>query len=233
MSLAVAKELKGKPIPPGATVFAKIGEAIKLNRRAYVITECLVDNNVMVVKALLDESDRYVFWFLRTQDFTELSRATTVPSLRKGDIESLVLPLAPLNEQRRIANKLDAVLAWVDACRERLDRVPAILKRFRQAVLAAATSGTLTEEWREDNQVTETAIGLIRRIAEERKRLGLPSAARVIRDEGVEVPETRLPSSWTWCRVGDIGVVPVSLRDMGRFLSLQCLQTPHVTWRHR
>ncbi len=58
------------------------------------------------------------------------------------------LPLAPLNEQKRIADKLDAVLARVDACRERLDRVPAILKRFRQAVLAAATSGELTEEWR-------------------------------------------------------------------------------------
>ena len=57
-------------------------------------------------------------------------------------------PLAPLNEQKRIADKLDAVLARVDACRERLDRVPAILKRFRQAVLAAATSGKLTEEWR-------------------------------------------------------------------------------------
>ena len=59
------------------------------------------------------------------------------------------LPLAPLNEQKRIADKLDAVLARVDACRERLDRVPAILKRFRQSVLAAATSGKLTEEWRE------------------------------------------------------------------------------------
>jgi type I restriction enzyme S subunit len=60
------------------------------------------------------------------------------------------LPLAPFNEQKRIADKLDAVLARVDACRERLDRVPAILRRFRQAVLATATSGALTEEWREE-----------------------------------------------------------------------------------
>src|SRR5262245_30708393 len=60
------------------------------------------------------------------------------------------LRLAPFNEQKHIANKLDTVLARVDACRERLDRLPAILKRFRQAVLAAATSGQLTEEWRED-----------------------------------------------------------------------------------
>jgi type I restriction enzyme S subunit len=62
------------------------------------------------------------------------------------------LPLAPLNEQKRIADKLDVVLARIDACRERLDRIPVILKRFRQSVLAAATSGKLTEEWREETQ---------------------------------------------------------------------------------
>lgn len=60
------------------------------------------------------------------------------------------LPLAPLAEQKRITDKLDALLARVDACRDRLDRVPAILKRFRQSVLAAATSGDLTRDWRED-----------------------------------------------------------------------------------
>jgi type I restriction enzyme S subunit len=58
------------------------------------------------------------------------------------------IPLAPFPEQKRIADKLDAVLARVDACRDRLDRIPAILKRFRQSVLAAATSGKLTTEWR-------------------------------------------------------------------------------------
>jgi type I restriction enzyme S subunit len=64
------------------------------------------------------------------------------------------LRLAPFNEQKRIADKLDAVLAQVDACRERLDRVPAILKRFRQTVLTAAAAGKLTEEWREAHDVS-------------------------------------------------------------------------------
>jgi type I restriction enzyme S subunit len=58
------------------------------------------------------------------------------------------IPIAPLAEQKRIADKLEAVLGRVDACRARLDRVPSLLKRFRQSVLAAATSGRLTEEWR-------------------------------------------------------------------------------------
>ena len=66
----------------------------------------------------------------------------------KGTFERTLVVVPPLNEQKRIADKLDAVLAQVDACRERLDRVPAILKRLRQAVLATATSGKLTEEWR-------------------------------------------------------------------------------------
>ena len=57
--------------------------------------------------------------------------------------------LAPLTEQKRIADRLDALLVRVDACRERLDRVPSVLKRFRQSVLAAATNGELTREWRE------------------------------------------------------------------------------------
>ncbi|PZS94899.1 hypothetical protein A7X66_01110 [Stenotrophomonas maltophilia] len=57
--------------------------------------------------------------------------------------------LAPLSEQTRIADKLDALLAHVDAARGRLDCVPVLLKRFRQSVLTAATSGELTKEWRD------------------------------------------------------------------------------------
>ena len=74
------------------------------------------------------------------------------PVLNLDNVREVPLLLAPASEQKRIADKLDAVLARVDTCRERLDRVPAILKRFRQAVLAAATSGKLTEEWREERQ---------------------------------------------------------------------------------
>jgi len=69
-------------------------------------------------------------------------------NLNQSVLLGLDVPLAPLPEQKRIADKLDAVLARVDACRDRLERVPALLKRFRQSVLAAATSGRLTEDWR-------------------------------------------------------------------------------------
>lgn len=45
---------------------------------------------------------------------------------------------APLPEQCRIVAKLDALLTRVKACRQRLDKIPKLLARFRQSVLAAA-----------------------------------------------------------------------------------------------
>ena len=63
-------------------------------------------------------------------------------------MKAIPVKIPPSNEQRRIVAKLEKLLAKVDACKERLEKIPAILKRFRQSVLAAACSGRLTEDWR-------------------------------------------------------------------------------------
>ena len=66
----------------------------------------------------------------------------------KDFVSGYELPLPPFAEQKVIADKLDALLAQVDNTKARLERIPKILKRFRQSVLAAAVSGRLTDEWR-------------------------------------------------------------------------------------
>lgn len=101
---------------------------------------------------------RYLLAFLKRADFLNDGAAQMTGSVGhkrvpKDFVEQSVVPLPPLPEQKRIADKLDRLLARMDACRERLDRVPALLKRFRQSVLAAATSGELTREWREEHGV--------------------------------------------------------------------------------
>jgi type I restriction enzyme, S subunit len=118
----------------------------------------VVDSHVTIVrpnKASIESS--YLFAWIRSSEVQDTiaslySGSTNQVELNRATIAATQIPLAPLNEQKRIADKLDALLARVDACRERLDRVPLILKRFRQAVLAAATSGELTEDWRKENQ---------------------------------------------------------------------------------
>ncbi len=100
---------------------------------------------------------RYVFHLLNSshfQDPLKLVSRSAQNGFNKSDLSEFLVPIAPINEQKRIADKLDSLLSRVDSCRERLDRVPAILNRFRQSVLAAAISGKLTEEWRERNGVS-------------------------------------------------------------------------------
>jgi type I restriction enzyme, S subunit len=63
-------------------------------------------------------------------------------------VATFAVPIAPIPEQTRIANKIEALLTGVNNCSERLHRVPQILKKFREAVLEAAVSGRMTEEWR-------------------------------------------------------------------------------------
>ena len=97
----------------------------------------------------------YLFYWLKSPEFlaytSEVSHGINMPRLGTEAGRNAPFVLAPLNEQHRVAAKLDNTIAAVEACRQRLDGVAAILKRFRQAVLAAATSGELTREWREEN----------------------------------------------------------------------------------
>lgn len=146
VSAKEAVELRGKIFRSGTTVFAKIGEAVRLNRRAIIQASGLADNNVMAISAILQEMDKFIFHFMNTIDLSEQARSTTVPSIRKGDVENILLSLPPLAEQKIIAEKLDTLLAQVDSTKARLEQIPQILKRFRQAVLAAAVTGRLTKE---------------------------------------------------------------------------------------
>jgi type I restriction enzyme, S subunit len=75
----------------------------------------------------------------------EIAYGGAQPNISASGIESIGVCLPPLAEQKRIVAKLDEVLAQVDTIKARLDGIPAILKRFRQSVLAAAVSGKLTD----------------------------------------------------------------------------------------
>lgn len=98
---------------------------------------------------------RYLFYWLKHPKFLNYveaeSHGMNMPRLGTDTGKAAPFVLAPHAEQIRIADKLDAVLTRASACRDHLDRIPAILNRFRQSILATATSGKLTEDWREND----------------------------------------------------------------------------------
>lgn len=98
-------------------------------------------------------SAKYLLALVKSRDFlsegaNNMTGAVGLRRVPKQFVESYVVPVPPAAEQTRIGQKLDELLAQVDMLKARIDTIPALLKRFRQSVLAAAVSGRLTEEWR-------------------------------------------------------------------------------------
>jgi type I restriction enzyme S subunit len=103
-------------------------------QRTYVIESAGIDT-------------RFLYWLIRgnIRKITQSERGSTIPYIRKGDITGIDVDLPALAEQKVIADKLDTLLAQVENTKARLERIPQILKRFRQSVLAAAVSGRFNE----------------------------------------------------------------------------------------
>lgn len=110
---------------------------------------------ILPLKAGAHLDNRYLFYWLKHPAFLKYveaeSHGMNMPRLGTEAGKAAPFVLAPRNEQTRIANQLDTLLARIQSCNGRFDTIPAMLKRYRQAVLDAATLGALTAGWREAN----------------------------------------------------------------------------------
>jgi len=123
------------------------------------IPDAVFASYLIRVRCMRPEAAGYLSLYFRSQDYwrqiTGFSAGIGQPNVNGSKLKELVIPLPPLAEQTRIAAKLDELLAQVDTLKARIDGIPALLKRLRQSVLAAAVSGRLTEEWRVQHSKAE------------------------------------------------------------------------------
>ncbi|EGI6736346.1 TPA: restriction endonuclease subunit S [Escherichia coli] len=110
-----------------------------------------VNNHAHVIRAISGLShNKYLCHYLNQFDYHDYVNGGTRLKLTQANMRKLPVSLAPLAEQKIIAEKLDTLLAQVDSTKARLEQIPQILKRFRQAVLAAVVNGKLsknTKQW--------------------------------------------------------------------------------------
>jgi type I restriction enzyme S subunit len=129
------------------------------------------------------------------------SAGVQLPRVSFSKLAELEFPVPPIAEQKRIVAKVEELLARVNAARARLAKIPLLLKRFRQSVLAAACSGQLTAEWRDEHADTTPVTTLLDNLAPERracwqKRNPRRKYVPPLRVAPEELPE--IPAPWAW-----------------------------------
>ncbi|WP_286317133.1 restriction endonuclease subunit S, partial [Romboutsia ilealis] len=98
---------------------------------------------------------RYIYYWSKTIELYDYSNATTVPSIRKSDLEQIPIPLPPLAEQEMIVNRIESLFDKVDRAAELVDDARDGFEKRRAAILERAFSGELTKKWREENGVSD------------------------------------------------------------------------------
>jgi type I restriction enzyme S subunit len=129
ISSDVAKMIKGCILPKDTVVFAKIGEALKLNRRAITSCDCLIDNNAMGIAPKLDSLRIQYFYFcMKNLKMQTLAESTTVPSVRKTVLEKYEIEVPSLVEQEEIEKKLTLTQKIIEKRRQELSYLDEIIK---------------------------------------------------------------------------------------------------------
>lgn len=105
-----------------------------------------VNNHAHVLKSINGISiSKYIYYFLNQFDYHEYVNGGTRLKLTQASMRNIPVIIPPISEQKIIAEKLDLLLAQVKETKSRLERIPEILKQFRQSVLSNAVRGRLTE----------------------------------------------------------------------------------------
>jgi type I restriction enzyme S subunit len=166
--------------------------------------------NQALLKITLDPRKirtNYFFYLFKSKVNEILSGATrgsamkNISSVKK--LKSILFPLPPFNEQKRIVEKVEELFTRLDAGVASLRNVKAQLQLYRKAVLIHAFNGKLTEEWRKTHKDTiEPATTLLEQIRQERKKKEKEKYREPPQIDTSNLPE--LPETWTWTTIDDV-----------------------------
>ena len=147
---------------------------------------------------------------------------SSIPQLTVPIVNEKIIPLPPLNEQKRIVEKLDFLFEKTKRAKEIIEEIKVDIENRKISILDRAFKGTLTSKWRNENKTSDVKE-LLKSINEEKikkweedylqaekdgnKKPKKP-IIKEVKDMIVPVDEQpyKLPDSWVWVRLGDIGV---------------------------
>jgi type I restriction enzyme S subunit len=149
---AALENSSAKLLPAGFVSIALYGATI--GKLGIVNTDAATNQacaNCQVNPCLINRAFLFYYLLSQREELVKAGQGGAQPNITNKIIREWSMTLPPLPEQHRIVTAIEALFTRLDAANERLDMVPETMKAFRQAVLAAAFEGRLTEEWRKEN----------------------------------------------------------------------------------
>ena len=142
------------------------------------------------------------------------SSATTISILNKSSTEKLFFPLSPLNEQKRIVEKLDFLFDKTKRAKEIIEEIKVDIENRKISILDRAFKGVLTSKWRNENKVSDVKE-LLKSINDEKIKKWEEDCIQAEKDGNkkpkkpnikevedmivpVEEQPYKLPNSWVW-----------------------------------
>lgn len=195
-------------LPPNSVMVSCIGNLGKIGIIDRPATTNQQINSVVFNSSIVNPFFGFYYALTLKEWLYENSSATTVSIINKGRFEKAPIPVPPLPEQQRIVAKLDTLFGHLDALKTRLDRIPQLLKDFRQKVLTQAVTGKLTEEWREGRELENEYD---------------PDFLANMRDTTIEIPDL-----WYWLPFECIATIKSNLVDPNKYLEYPLIAPDNI-----
>ena len=174
----------------------------------------------------------YIFKTLRYRLYiSEQAKGTNIKNIKNEYLENFYFPLPPLNEQKRIVEKLDFLFEKTKRAKEIIEKIKIDIENRKISILDRAFKGTLTSKWRNENKTSDVKE-LLKLINDEkikkweedclqaeknRNKKPKKPIIKEIEDMIVPVEEQpyKLPDSWVWVRLGDIEEIKMGQSPKG------------------
>lgn len=149
----------------------------------------------------------YLYHYLKkSKNYLEsIATGTTFKELSGEKAKKIIFPLSPLEEQKRIVEKLDSLFEKTEKIKEIIEEIKEKTSSRREAVLSKAFTGELTEKWRAENK-TENAKELLLKINEEKLKNNPKAKIKDVSEMLVNEDEIpyKIPENWVWTKLENL-----------------------------